>query len=116
MSRKEGFVVSMMALGLLLVGSPWLLSFSDDELAAISACGIGTLLMVPAMAALLGRQDIADGAALTLGAWSLLAPLVLGFAPNLPALTAHLITGVASMLLAVAGEDWRSQGPPEIRV
>jgi len=116
MSSREGFLLSLMAIGLLMVGSPWLLDYSGNELAAISACGIGTLLMVPAMAALLGRQEIATGAALTLGAWSLLAPIVVGFATELPALTVHLIAGTASMLLAVASQDWRSQGPPEIRV
>jgi hypothetical protein len=116
MSAREGFVISMMALGLLMVGSPWLLGFSRNELAAISACGIGTLLMVPAVAALLERHEIATGSALTLGAWSLLAPIIVGFASELSALTAHLITGLASMLLAVTSQDWRSQGPPEIRV
>ena len=116
MSARGGFVISLMALGLLMVGSPWLLGYSESELAAISACGIGTLLMMLAMAALLGRHALAAGAALTLGAWSLLAPIVFGFAAVLPALTAHLIAGVASMLLAVTSQDWRSQGPPEIRV
>lgn len=116
MSAREGFVISLMALGLLMVGSPWLLGYSENELAAISACGIGTLLMVPAIAALMGREALAAGTALTLGAWSMLAPIVLGFATVLPALTAHLIGGVASMLLAVTSQDWRSQGPPEIRV
>lgn len=116
MSAREGFVISFMALGLLMVGSPWLFRFSENEMAAISACGIGTLLMLPALAALLDRQDIATGSALTLGASSLLAPILLGFAPELPALTAHLIAGLASMMLAVTSEDWRSQGPPEFRV
>lgn len=116
MSAREGFILSLMALALLLVGSPWLLGFSEIEVAAISACGLGTLLMIPALAALLEQQEIATGSALTLGAWGLLAPIFLGFASELPALTAHFIAGVASMLLAVTSQDWRSQGPPEIRV
>jgi hypothetical protein len=105
-----------MALSLLMIGSPWLLGFSDNELATISASGIGGLMVIPPVLALIGRQHLATGAALTLGAWSLLAPIMLGFAPALPALTVHLIAGFASMLLAVASEDWHSLGPPEIRV
>lgn len=116
MSGREGFIVALMALSLLMIGSPWLLGFSGNELAAISACGIGGLFILPTVAALLERYTIAAGAALTLGSWSLLAPILLGFAGNFPALTAHLAAGLAAMLLAVTAESWRLPGPPEIRV
>lgn len=116
MSSREVFTIAMLGLALLLVGSPWLLGFSGNETAAISACGIGGLLMVPTVAALLERLDIASASSLTIGAWSLMAPIVLGFAQILPAMTVHIVAGFAAMLLAIANQNLPSAGPPEIRV
>jgi hypothetical protein len=116
MSGRDAFVLTTLALSLLMIGSPWLLGFDENAVATISASGIGGLLVIPPVLALVGRHHLATGAALTLGAWSLLAPIMLGFASELPALTVHMIAGFASMLLAVTSEDWHSLGPPEIRV
>ena len=116
MSGREFFTTASLGLGLLMVGSPWLLAFSPNETAAISACGIGALLMIPALAALLDRLDVAAGSSLTIGAWSLMAPIVLGFAQSLAAMTVHVVAGFAAMLLAISNHNLPSAGPPEIRV
>lgn len=115
MSAKEVFTIALLGLALLMVGSPWLLGFSGNETAAISACGIGALLTLPALAALIDRSELASASSLTIGAWSLMAPIVLGFAQSLPAMTAHIAAGFAAMLIAVAHHDVPSAGPPEIR-
>ena len=116
MSRREVFTIALLGLALLMVGSPWLLGFSGNDTAAISACGIGGLLMIPALAALLERLEFASASALTIGAWSLMAPIVLGFAQSLAAMTVHIAAGFTAMLIAVASHDVSSPGPPEIRV
>jgi hypothetical protein len=62
------------------------------------------------------EQRFASAGAMTIGAWSLAAPLLFGFAANGPAFIAHVAAGTAAMLVAAMSLDWRSEGPPEMRV
>ncbi len=116
MSSREVLSVGLVGLALFMVASPWLLGFNANEWAAISACGIGALMMIAGIAGLLESGRFAPAGALTLGAWSMVAPILLGFAQAGSAFIAHVAAGAAAMLLAALTADWRSQDPPEIRV
>lgn len=109
---RAGLGMGMAAAGLLLLLSPWLFGFAEEGGARTSAASIGAaMVLVGTAAGLLGKQW-ADEAALTLGAWALVAPFVLGFVESTAAFSVHLCTGVAAMLLGVAAADWRSRHPP----
>lgn len=116
MSSRDIMALGLLRLASMTLASPWLLGFSWNERAAISACAIALLLMAGAVAGLLGRPAIAETGALTIGAWSMVAPLLLGFAEEGAAFMAHIAAGASAMLLAAMSADWRSEGPPEIRV
>ncbi len=116
MSSREVLSVGLVGLALFMAASPWLLGFSGNEWAAISACGIAALMMIAGIAGLMESGSFASAGALTLGAWSMVAPILLGFAQAGSAFLAHMAVGAAAMLLAAITADWRSQDPPEIRV
>ena len=116
MSQKDVLALELFGLSLLMLGSPWLLGFSGNDAAAISACVIAALMMVCSLGALLDRGAFASAGALALGAWSMVAPILFGFVADAAAFAAHLVAGAAAMLIAAWSVDWRSEGPPEIRV
>jgi hypothetical protein len=116
MSQKDILPLGLFAVSLSMIGSPWLLGFSGNDSAAISACAIASLMMVCALAALLHRGHFASAGALALGGWSMVAPILFGFVEDAVAFAAHVVAGSAAMLIAVWSVDWRSEGPPEIRV
>jgi hypothetical protein len=115
MSPRQFLAIGLVALGSLTAASPWLLGFHGEESAALSACGLSALLFAAALAALV-EHVFASAGAMTIGAWSLAAPLLFGFAANGPAFIAHVAAGTAAMLVAAMSLDWRSEGPPEMRV
>ena len=115
MSPKDFLAVGLVGVGSLTAASPWLLGFAGEDTAALSVCAIAALLFTAALAGLI-EQHFAAAGAMTIGAWSLAAPLLFGFAENSSAFVAHAAAGTAAMLLAAMSLDWRSQGPPEIRV
>jgi hypothetical protein len=115
MSPRDFLSVGLVALGSLTAASPWLLGFRGEESAALSACAVAALLLAAALAALVEHRFASVGA-MTIGAWSLAAPLLFGFAATGAAFAAHVVAGTAAMLLAAISLDWRSQGPPEIPV
>ena len=116
MSEKDVLALGLFALALSMLGSPWILGFSGNETAAISACAIASLMTVCALAGLLDRGAFASAGALALGAWSMVAPILFGFVADAAAFAAHVLGGAAAMLIAAWSVDWRSEGPPEIRV
>ena len=116
MSQKDVLALGLFALALSMLGSLWLFGFSGNETAAISACAVAPLMMFCALAALLDRGAFASAGALALGAWSMVAPMLFGFVADPAAFAAHVLAGAAAMLIAAWSVDWRSEGPPEIRV
>ena len=115
MSPGHFLAIGLVALGSLTAASPWLLGFHGEESAALSACAVSALLFAAALAGLV-EQRLASAGAMTIGAWSLAAPLLFGFAANSSAFVPHVAAGTAAMLLVAMSLDWRSQGPPEFRV
>ena len=109
---RNMFVAGLMLVGALLAASPWLLGFGGHSGAVASASIIAALLMLLGLASSREVRDWSISGALTLGAWSMIAPLLLGFGRVDSAFSAHLIAGFAAMALAVWTVDWRTQGPP----
>ncbi len=114
MSSRKFRSIGLVGLALPLTASPWLLGFTVHDWAAISACGIAALLMIAAIAGL-ESGSFASAGALTLGARSMVAPILRGFAQAGSAFLPHMAFGAAAMLLAAVTADWRSLDPPEIR-
>lgn len=111
---RAGLGTGMAAVGLLLLLSPWLFGFADEGGARTSAASIGAAMVLVGTAAGLMLKRWADEAALTLGAWALVAPFVIAFLDSTAALSVHVCAGVAAMLLGVAAADWRSRHPPSL--
>lgn len=110
---RGGFSFALLAVGLLLLALPWLLGFADQSEPLASATIIGGLLTLVAIAGFLRHGWTQEGA-LTLGAWSMVAPFVVGFADRSEPLWAHVAAGAAAILLGVAAADWRSLRPPGV--
>lgn len=111
---RKAFAAALLILGLVLLASPRLLGFEAERGALISAGIIGALLTAIALAAYRLRTW-SDEASLTLGAWAMIAPFVLGFAERYEALWTHVGAGAAAMLLGVAAADWRARHPVHVQ-
>jgi hypothetical protein len=116
LNGREFFVTSLLAMGILMIASPWVLNFSDNGTAAASASGIGALFLATAYPMLWERPELSSAGALSVGGWSLIVPFLFGFIHESGAFAMHIIVGAAAMVLAVTTETSRPQGPPEIRV
>lgn len=114
--KDDWFSPALLGIGVLLIASPWVLSYADDHAPAATAWGMGALFFLLAGVSLLGRRSWAEAGALTAGAWTTLAPFILGFFHNSAARAAHLAAGLAIVALLVIAEDWTRQDPPEMPV
>lgn len=85
-------------LGLLL--SPWYLGYADQANAAWNAWIIGAVVSLIAAAALLAFHEAEEWANLTLGAWAVFAPWILGFAAVSTATTVHVLAGLVVAVFA----------------
>jgi hypothetical protein len=114
--RSDWFGPALLGLGLLLIASPSMLSYNNNYAPAAAAWGMGALFFLLGGVGLLGWRSWAEAGALTAGAWTALAPVILGFFHNQAATAAHLAAGVAALALIAIEADWRRQDPPEMRV
>jgi len=114
--RSDWFGPSLLGIALLLIGSPWMLGYDNDYAPAATAWGMGALFFLLGGVSLLGWRSWAEAGALTAGAWTALAPVILGFFQNQAATAAHLAAGVAALALMAIEADWTRQDPPEMRV
>jgi len=95
-----------MALGAVMVASPWLLGYAGLEGATMNAVIIGFLVFALSALALtlLDRWEVWINAAL--GIWLILSPWLLGFAVYDPARLSHLGIGIVVLAIA-ASEIWQ---------
>jgi hypothetical protein len=114
--RSGWFGPALLGIGLLLTASPWVLDFRNDYAPAATAWGMGALFFLLGGVGLLGWRSWAEAGALTAGAWTALAPVILGFFHNQAATAAHLAAGIAAVALLAVEADWTQQDPPERRV
>lgn len=110
--RKEQIADLLnLALGTLLIVSPWALGFIPESAIAWNAVLSGSLVAVLALAALAMFQPWQAWAILTTGLWIGASPWVIGFAGHADGLRVHLIIGV-TVAIAAAVRRWLERLPP----
>jgi hypothetical protein len=98
------------ALGLLIVPSPWLAGQTDDRAVVLNAALVGVFVLMFAeleLVALQRRQELAE---LALGLWLMASPFVFGYADAGNLRFMHFLLGGLVALLAVL-ELWQGEKP-----
>nr|WP_185985416.1 SPW repeat protein [Aureimonas mangrovi] len=85
-------------LGLLL--SPWYLGYAAETYAAWNAWVGGAAITLIAIAALFAFHEVEEWANLGLGLWTVIAPWALGFQAVAAPMWAHVIAGLAVVIIA----------------
>jgi hypothetical protein len=101
--------VANLVLGVWIVLSPWALGFTAEQIAAWNAYIVGVIVAVAALATLVNFQKWEEWVNITLGAWLIVSPWVLGVA-SITALAWNqvivgLIVGVLALWTAIAGQQ-----------
>lgn len=100
MGKRRWQDTAMVALGLWLIVSPFVLSYSDYAgMAALNSYLIGAGVTLFAAIALARPEMWEEWVNLVLGAWLIIAPIALGFRADTVATANHFIVG-----LLVAGD------------
>jgi hypothetical protein len=87
-------------LGLWLAMSPWIPSYANEVTPAWNAHVVGVIIAVAALAALAAFQEWEEWVNVTLGAWLVLSPYLLGLASHTTAFWNQIIVGMLVALLA----------------
>jgi hypothetical protein len=99
-------------LGVGLFISPWALGFASEQTAAWNAHVFGAVIAVIALAAMFAFHDWEEWISAALGAWVIAAPWVLGFSTHGTALMAHVLIGIATLVLALWSSAEHGTGLP----
>ncbi len=83
----------------------------DQNGAMLSTGAIAAFLAVLGLAAIGGRLHSVAGGAMAIGAWSLVAPVVLGFTSD-PALWIHMFAGLLAMSIGILSSELSGRRPP----
>lgn len=113
--KKNSFAGALLLIGLGLIASPWAFGFSHAPVAATSAGVLGLAFALLAFAAYVELIDWAARGTMGVGAWSMLAPLVIGFHGDEAALTTHLAISAIGIVAAVGGHELLNRNPPHHR-
>jgi hypothetical protein len=82
----------------LLFVSPWLFGFVGVPTAAWSAWILAVLMLISGEQHAVARTIWAGWALLIIGLWTLLAPVLLGFAAIVPAFLTHVAAGLLAII------------------
>jgi len=85
--------------------APWVLGFAEERYAAWNAWISAVVIAAVAVAALLAFTEWEEWVRLVLGVWVIVAPWILGFVSNQPAMWAHVVLGLL-IVLATAWQLW----------
>jgi uncharacterized membrane protein YccC len=98
-----------MALGVLVLFSPWIINQSSNSSAVTSASLTGIVLIVIAGLEMMRLYRWHEVAALLTGAWLIISPNVLGYTTVHPLATMHVALGAVVAVLAALEiwQDWR---------
>jgi hypothetical protein len=97
--------------GLVFLASPWLLGFGEATAPTTSVSAVAVLMTILGLAAAAGRAEWASAGAMAVGAWSLVAPIILGMQDG-AALWAHVVAGLCAFLAAIAASEVSSRRLP----
>jgi hypothetical protein len=92
-------------MGEALLGSPWILSYSNDALPTWSARILGIVISILAIAALLKYAEWEEWLVLAAGGWLIVSPWAMGFADRSTPKVVHIAVGVVVVCVA-AWELW----------
>ena len=101
----------MLAAGLAFLASPWLLGFSGATAPTTSVSVVAVLLAVLGLMAAGDRTQWAAAGAMAVGAWSLVAPIVLAL-QDVAAFWTHMTAGIVAFLAAIAASEAADRRPP----
>lgn len=90
------------ALGAWMLGSPWVLGFSDNSAATMNALIMGIILVLEELLELGVHEVVEEWIDLVAGLWLMVSPAVLGFA----SLTSASVSTIAVGLLTVLFAAW----------
>ena len=110
-SNTNWLAAVLLAAGLGCLASPWLLGFSGAAAPTISVSVVGVLLALLGLAAAGDRIDLTAVGAMAVGAWSLVAPIILGV-QHQAAFWTHIAAGLMAFLAAIAGSEMFDRHPP----
>jgi hypothetical protein len=98
-------------LGIWLFISPWVLGYADAQTAAWHSWGLGLLIGVGALMALIRFFAWEEWINAAFGVWLIVAPWLLGFSGESVAMWNHVVIGVLTAVLAIwsatSGEEHR---------
>ena len=110
-SNTNWLAAVLLAAGLGFLASPWLLGFSGATAPTISVSVVAVLLAFLGLAAAGDRIDLTAAGAMAVGAWSLVAPIILGV-QHQAAFWTHIAAGLMAFLAAIAGSEMFDRRPP----
>ena len=88
------------ALGAWMLVSPWVVGFSDHDLATFNALIMGTILVLEELLELGVHETAEEWIDLVAGLWLMVSPIVLGFAALTPATVNTMGVGLLVVLFA----------------
>ena len=101
-----------LVLAILLVISPWVLGFSATA-ASYNAVIAGLIIGLVAVGAIVAFAQWEEWVNLVVGVWVFIAPFVLGFSIEAPAMWTHVVIGLVVAVLA-AYELWTVMHEPHM--
>lgn len=90
-----------MALGLVIIATPWIAQHAVDPFVTLSTVAIGLLLITTATMELFDRQRWEETVELFCGLWLAAAPFVLGYWGDGPLGVWHVVIGVVIACVAL---------------
>ncbi|WP_155251019.1 SPW repeat protein [Sinorhizobium meliloti] len=102
MERKKPQDWMNLILAVALFVSPWVMGFAGEFMAAWNAWIVGVVIGALALATLTAFSEWEEWANIVIGIWLVVAPWLLGFAPNANAMWTHVVLG----LLVAAISAW----------
>ena len=107
---------SLAAAGAAVLLLPAFLAFDLPSVGALSSNLIGVVMMLTAAGIAYGSLPLWSGLALGGGAWTLIAPVALGFYDGEEAFWTHMAAGFAWMLAGLAGHELLARETQATRV
>src|SRR5512142_2869399 len=89
------------ALGVWLLGSPWIVGYSDISAAVMNALILGTILVVEEFMQVGVHSEFEEWFDLVPGAWLVISPVVLGFQSSVGASANAIGVGALTIVFAV---------------
>jgi hypothetical protein len=87
-------------LGVWLIVSPWILGFSDQSAATITALVMGCILVLEEMLEVVVHEMAEEWIDLVAGLWLMVSPFALGFASQTVASVNMVVVGLLTVLFA----------------